>query len=139
MRRPRDARVWIPRIACYGWSLAVFDDRKAYAAYFAKLEGERRDYQLPPTDSFGRFGANVEHRAFAIWVTPLAAPGTLVHELEHLVIYLFDHIDLVISHASSEAATYLIRDLFDRCFDELYKGTKWREPHARSRQFTRQR
>jgi hypothetical protein len=123
--RPRGSRVWIPEVACYGWSLAVFDGREAIAAYCAKLEGGRRDYHVVPPDHFGRFVPNPDHRAFAIWLEDGASPGTLVHELTHLVIYLFDRIDLVMEHRSSEAATYLIRHLFDAIFDELYTGTKW--------------
>lgn len=104
----------------YGWQLALFDNRDQFVQY-ATAVGHK---DVPPPAGVGCCWTDTSNKLAVIGVfrdasDAPAMPGTLAHELAHLVIAVFEHVGMPITEPGSEAFTYLLSDMFDPCYEAL--------------------
>lgn len=102
----------------YGYDLNVFSNRDEFMEFI-----DSKKFDDPPTtsdvhNSNGFCFTPAEHNAFIIGVFD-GKISTLVHEISHAIISLFEYIEIPINDACSEAFTYLLGHLIEKSQDVI--------------------
>lgn len=130
----RKSKIPVPlktiRAIPYGWRIALFDDRKAFNEYVKATVPPKHHEEMCVSMDRGPSGRTVTSTTERLAIVGLfanaagecSAPGTIAHEMLHVVTAIFDHVGVPISAEADEAMAYLLGYLVEEAWAPLTRN-----------------
>lgn len=118
------------KVIPYGWTMLLFDDRELFNQYVSATLPAEMHQEYRVKSEGGPRGRTLTNTTSAVAVVGLfkndagecSAPGTIAHELLHVVLTIFEHIGLPVTEEVSEASCYLIGYLMDEVWPAIARN-----------------
>ena len=116
----------------YGWRLLLFDDREIFNQYIRATHPADMHAQhcVSKAESGGPSGRTLINAPARLAVVGLfgndagecASLGTVAHELLHVVLAVFDYIEMPVTEENSEASCYLLQYLINEAWPVIVRN-----------------